>query len=247
MPLPFTQMTRLVRSPAGSKPWLVPSDETPNRGRSVANWIGSRASSGTWTPNRCGTDSSRVFARTCPSASSIRTSKLRPRGRMRTSPRSPSDADLDARLGLGEHGVVDVVLDPEQRALRRRTRPHGEGLERHPEEVVRLPVRDSVVALQRLEAGLLGEGRVEEPEDRQRQEPPQRLPLPRGPDDPRAEPPTGEEVQVDEELDVAVVRAAREEVGGQDEDLLALDPFPEEVPGRLGEASQLDARRRRPR
>ncbi len=89
MPRPFSHTTKLVRSPEGSKPWLVPRGVTPNRGRSVVNWMASRSSSGITTPMRRGAETSSRFVVTWPPAPTIRTSKARPRGLTQTSPPVP--------------------------------------------------------------------------------------------------------------------------------------------------------------
>jgi hypothetical protein len=90
-----------------------------------------------------------------------------------------------------------------------------------------------------LERWLPGQPRIEDAEDRQRQELGQSIPLSRGPDEARSDASAEEEVQVDDELDVPVVRPVLDEGGRQDEDVVAVHPFAQEVASGLGRAPEL--------
>jgi hypothetical protein len=67
---------------------------------------------------------------------------------------------------------------------------------------------------------------VEHPEDRQGQEVGERIPLPRRSGNPRSDAAAEEKVQIDDELDVTIVRAVIDEGRRQYEDVLAVHPFP---------------------
>src|SRR6185369_7443928 len=81
---------------------------------------------------------------------------------------------------------------------------------------------------------------VENSEDDQGEETLQRVPLPRAADEPGGLAVAREEVQIDEELDVRVVRASLEEALGNDEDVLAAQPLAEQVTRGLRDAAHLD-------
>ena len=147
----------------------------------------------------------------------------------------------DDRLVGVERDEVHVVVGAERGAVRVRSPPRDVGLVRREQEVVGVARLHAVRLPQRLERRLLGRRRVEEAEQRQRQEAVKDVPLPGGAGDPRAHLLPEEEIQVDEELDVAVVGLALEEARGQDEQQVPLRPFAENVLHRLRQAAELHA------
>ena len=139
---------------------------------------------------------------------------------------------------LGQHSVGEVGVGGHD-AVRFGRSPHREGLVGEAQEAVGLPVGHPVPPLELLERWLPGQPRIEDAEDRQRQELGQRIPLSRRSDDARPDASAEEEVQVDDELDVTVVGPILDERGRQNEDVVAAHPFAEEIPGGLGRASEL--------
>jgi len=69
------------------------------------------------------------------------------------------------------------------------------------------------------------------------------LPLAGGAGDPRARLLPQEEVEVDEELDVGVIGLALEQARRQDEQVVALESFAQDVLRRARQAAELDAGR----
>ena len=109
--------------------------------------------------------------------------------------------------------------------------------------MVGLARSDAVRVGDLLEAGRLRSRRVEEAEQREGEQPMKDVPLPGGADDARARLLAQEEVQVDEELDVRVVGLALEQARRQDEQVVALESFAQDVLGRARQAAELDAGR----
>src|SRR5262249_11581176 len=83
--------------------------------------------------------------------------------------------------------------------------------------------------------------RVEEAEQRESEQPIEDVPLPGGAGDARARLLTQEEVEVDEELDVGVVGPALEQARRQDEQVVVLESFAQDVLRRARQAAELDA------
>ena len=111
------------------------------------------------------------------------------------------------------------------------------------QEVVRLARPDAVRLGELLEGRRLRCRRVEEAEQREGEQPMKDVPLPGGADDARARLLAQEEVQVDEELDVGVIGPALEQARRQDEQVVALESFAQDVLGRARQAAELDAGR----
>src|SRR5262245_20868687 len=140
-----------------------------------------------------------------------------------------------------ERDEVHVIVDPEYRAFRVAVPAGSVKLMSGAQEVVRVSRADAVCLGELLEGRWLRHPRVEEPEECQGEQPMQDLALPRRANDPRARLLAQEEVQVDEELDVGVVRLSLEEARRQDEQMVALEAFAQDVLRRARHAAELDA------
>src|SRR2546428_744820 len=110
IPRPLTQRTKLVTSPTGSNPWLVPRGVTPNCGLFVANSSGRRSSSGMRASVGPGAVTCMRLSVDRPSVDTMRTSNVPVgSGLTRTSPRSRPRTPCSA-IPIEEHGVRGRLL-----------------------------------------------------------------------------------------------------------------------------------------
>src|SRR5262249_57467709 len=104
------------------------------------------------------------------------------------------------------------------------------------QEVVRLARADAVRLGELIEGRRLRGRRVEEAEQRESEQPIEDVPLPGGAGDARARLLAEEEVEVDEELDVGVIGSALEQARRQDEQVVVLASFAQDVLRRARQA-----------
>src|SRR5215470_10882522 len=140
-----------------------------------------------------------------------------------------------------EREEVHVRVDTEEGAFRAAVMARGIQLMGGAQEVVRLARADAVRLGELLEGRRLSGRRVEEAEQREREQPIEDVPLPGGAGDARARLLAEEEVEVDEELDVGVIGSPLEQARGQDEQVVALESFAQDVLRGAGQAAELHA------
>src|SRR5215831_11345536 len=140
-----------------------------------------------------------------------------------------------------EREEVHVRVDTEEGAFRAAVMARGIQLMGGAQEVVRLARADAVRLGELLEGRRLRGRRVEQAEQRESEQPIEDVPLPGGAGDARARLLAEEEVEVDEELDVGVIGSALEQARGQDEQVVALESFAQDVLRGAGQAAELDA------